>query len=144
MPVTGGFAALAALAALGLAAAARSRDLFAQGIEAARLAFPHFRIVPCHPSIARGALAVPGSTQRHPTSAPVSTTHASRAGELPTAPPLALQGPLRIIRRAGRVAGTSIVRHPLQALELVVLAMLGAANVVLVGVRVRVGRVLHP
>jgi hypothetical protein len=134
--------ALTALAALGLAGVARSPATAAACADLLRFPFPRFRVLPCPGvgSTAPGLVAgspTPGSTGGGVAPAPGAAA--------PSRPhPSAGTGPLpgrQVVPRLGGVLGAGIsTSHPWEVLKTVLLAMLAAANFVLLAVRWRLGR----
>jgi hypothetical protein len=126
--VVGGFAALAALLALGLAGAARSSGGVAAVAGGMRFPFPRFRVVPC-PGLGRAT----GALLRSTAVAPTAKAPPARAPSLP--PSLGGVGRPFVPRLGGATS------NPWQILKTVVLAMLAAANMLLLTARWRIGRV---
>jgi hypothetical protein len=135
--VAGGLTALVALAALGLAGAARGSTTLAACAELTRFPFPHFRILGC-PDVRAAtipAAAGSGATQHGRAAAPIGAK-AARPPR-PTSPRL----PLPPLPRISDLLGTGFPRsNPWELLKAVVLAMLAAANALLLTVRWRLGR----
>jgi hypothetical protein len=141
--VTGGLLALAALAALGLAGAARSPTAVAACAELVRFPFPRFRVLPC-PGL-RSSADVVGSGVVH--SPPGSSGHAqapAASGAPAHSHRSAGGGPSpgrQVVPRLGGILGAGIsTSRPWELVKTVVLAMLAAANVVLLALRWRLGR----
>ena len=136
-PVAGVLAALTALAAVGLAGAARSTNGLAACLDLARLSFPRFRILPC-PSDAtpRGAAQLGAITGAAP---PTTTTGgAARSGRghrvfgrLPA---------LRLPRLSGVLGGAIESDQPWKFLNALLLSLLLGANLFLAAVRSRIAR----
>ena len=141
--MTGGLMALTALAALGLAGLARSPATVAACAELARFPFPRFRVLPCPGSGATAellgsgtsALGSAGAAEAQPVTG--GRSHPSAGNGF---------GPgQQVVPRLGGVLGAGIsTSNPWQVLKTALLAMLAAANVVLLAVRWRLGRLQGP
>jgi hypothetical protein len=131
----GGLAALAALAGMGAVAAARSSSGAAVIGELVRFPFPQFRVLPCRAvDAARRLSAFRLAAEAVPRRASVSTHGVFQP---PAATPHV--GVPSITRGAiGRVGLAAA--HASDLAKVFVLAMLVAANVVVVAVRRRIGR----
>ncbi len=133
-PVAGAVAALAALAALGLAGAARSTGGIAACAELARLPFPRFRILPCFdrgdPSVG-AALASDTRSAGAGAASPGSADGATTKG--------AAGAPLGRPRSSG-VLGAAKSTQAWKFLNTLLLAVLVAANTLLVAVRSKIAR----
>jgi hypothetical protein len=140
--VTGGLLALTALAALGLAGAVRSPTTMAACAELVRFPFPRFRVLPCPVGgstadvLGSGAHALgssSGGAQAPPAPAAPARSHPATGG-----------GPRpggQDVPRLGGVLGAGITTsNPWEVLKTVLLAMLAAANLALLAVRRRLGR----
>jgi len=135
-PAAGVLAALTALAALGLAGAARSSNGLAACFDLARLPFPRFRILPCPGDVAPGAAELGASTGA---GLPAGTAGGGAArdrghrvfGRLPA---------LRLPRLSGVLGGAVESDQPWKFLNALLLALLLGANLFLVGVRSRIAR----
>jgi hypothetical protein len=143
--VAGGLAALTALAVLGIAAAAaRSSAGVAACADLIRFPFPRFRVLPCPGvgSAARGLEAGAGAV--HSTTGVAGSAEAPPGPEAvaPSEPSAVGPSPGReVVPRLGGVLGTAVsTSHPWEILKAVVLAMLAAANALLVAARWRLGR----
>jgi hypothetical protein len=134
-PVVGVLAGLAALAAVGIAGAARSTSGVAACLDLARLPFPRFRILPCNTvdTPAAGALTSVGGA---PTSRPELLSERDTkdaAGMLPG---------LRVAPRIGGVLGDAVATsRPWRLLNTFFLALLLGANMVLIAVRSQIARI---
>jgi hypothetical protein len=140
--VAGGLTALVALAALGLAGAARGSTTLAACAELVRFPFPHFRVLRC-PGVSAATVA---------DNAPVAgTTAHGQSRSIGPPRPIAKQSPhvtavseatVPPLPKIGGILGTNFSKaKPWQLLKALVLAMLAAANALLLTVRWRVGRV---
>jgi hypothetical protein len=136
----GGLAALAALCALGLASVARSPTALAVCAEVTRLPFPHFRVLPC-PRL--------GTTGSHGVETEASHSLVGASGgargpgainpvpHLPTQP----RGHRAPITGIGGVLGTAVSKmRPWPILKAIALALLAAANALVLTLRWRLGR----
>ena len=133
-PVAGVLAALTALAAVGLAGAARSTSGLAACLDLARLPFPRFRILPCPGDASPGASELGSVAGAAPPGAggAVGSGRGRRAvGRLPLP---------RLPRLSGVLGGAVESDQPWKFLNALLLAMLVGANLVLVAVRSRIAR----
>jgi hypothetical protein len=136
-PAAGALAALAALAALGLAGAARSTTGVAACAELARLPFPRFRILPCPSSGAQTTAAELASAGGTTAPGGIARTAAGRSGD---AGPGVLSG-APIVPSSKGVLGAATERDGAwKLLNSVLLALLLAANTLLIGVRSNIAR----
>jgi len=133
-------AALAALAAVGIAGAARSSTGLAACLDLARLPFPRFRILPCPETAAPGsrklgsflggAAPTPGSPSLGGVESGGISNRAN--GRLPVA---------GVVPRVAGVLGNAVQSTgPWRYLNSLVLAVLLGANLLLVAVRSRIAR----
>jgi hypothetical protein len=136
----GGLAALVALGALGLAGVARSPTALGLCAELTRLPFPHFRVLPCprlgttgsHGVETEGSHALVGASGD--AGAPGAM---NPARHLPSQP----RGHRPPITRVGGFLGTAVSKtRPSPMLKAIALALLAAANALLLSLRWRLGR----
>jgi hypothetical protein len=135
-PLGGVLAALTALAAVGLAGAARSTNGLAACLDLARLSFPRFRILPCPGDATPGGGQLGAITGAAP---PTTTTGgAARSarghrvfGRLPA---------LRLPRLSGVLGGAIESDQPWKFLNALLLSLLLGANLFLAAVRSRIAR----
>ena len=141
--LAGGLAALAALAALGLAGAARSSPWLAAGLEVVR-SKPSFGLGHC-PGLGvahASGTAVVGSAAPPGTSPAAVDAGSTRGGSVPHA---GGSSALPAVPHVGGILGTDISRgRPWDVVKVAVLAMLAAANVLLLAVRRRIARLEAP
>ena len=129
-------AALTALAAVGLAGAARSTNGLAACLDLARLPFPRFRILPCPGDATPGASelgAIAGAAPPAGGASPRAGMAAGHrlAGRLPG---------LHLPRLSGVLGGAVESDQPWKFLNALLLTLLVGANLVLVAVRSRIAR----
>ena len=133
-PVAGVLAALTALAAVGLAGAARSTNGLAACLDLARLQFPRFRILPCPGDAAPRASELGSVAGAAPPGAGgvAASGHGHRvARRLPA---------LHLPRLSGVLGGAVESDQPWKFLNALLLTLLVGANLVLVAVRSRIAR----
>ena len=134
-PVAGVLAALTALAAVGLAGAARSTNGLAACLDLARLPFPRFRILPCP---GEGTPRASGSP-RSPALRHRPTAELPRAASSSNRVARRLPG-LHLPRLSGVLGGAVESDQPWKFLNTLLLTLLVGANLVLVAVRSRIAR----
>jgi hypothetical protein len=128
-------AALTALAAIGLAGAARSTNGLAACLDLARLPFPRFRILPCPGDGTAGTSGLSSI----PAAAPPSVGGAAAVGRAEHGLAGRLPG-LHLPRLSGVLGGAIESDQPWKFLNSLLLTLLVGANLLLVAVRSRIAR----
>jgi hypothetical protein len=132
----GGLAIAIALAAIAAAAAARSSGVLAHCATVAQATFPTFSISPCTSEPPPG----PSPLVRGAGKAPPPTSGV--AGSNVTVGP-GVRGAGSVLSLPRRVGGAALRNRGVRAVEIILLALVATANVALVAIRARVGRLQH-
>jgi hypothetical protein len=131
----GGLAIAIALAAIAAAAAARSSGVLAHCATVAQATFPTFSISPCTSEPPPGPSPLVRGAGEAPPSSGVAGTNVTVGPGVRGAGSV-----LSLPRRVGRAA---LHNRGVRAVEIILLALVATANVALVAIRARVGRLQH-
>lgn len=132
----GGLAVAIALAAIGAAAVARSSGVLAHCATVGQATFPTFSIFRCKSEPPPGSSPlVRGAGKAPPPASGVSGTHV-------TVEP-GVRGAGSVLSLPQRVGRAALHNRGVRAVEIILLALVATANVALVAIRARVGRLQH-